>query len=314
MITTIVAQMKREFWEQRVSFLWAPLIFILLVEALSILVMVHPHNIHFPNNAPLALDMMTVESYSSFDPATGKTRLDFNTPDALALLAGLHQAVAWGIFALMFAVAIATYVHSTLFADRKSREILFWRSMPVSETLNVMAKLLMVCLVVPLLILLCNLLSFALFMITALFMGQDFSQWWPALKMGLLSFKIAGSSFVVMLLILPFICWGLFASAFAKRSPVTISIAIPAGLWLADVFLQKYAEISLCVKALLGGYWQFASAAFGKLWGAGGSEDFRILDINLAAGVDLKISSIAIIISVLLVAATIWLRNNRYEI
>jgi ABC-2 type transport system permease protein len=213
----------------------------------------------------------------------------------------------------MFAVAIATYVHSTLFADRKSREILFWRSMPVSETLNVMAKLLMVCLVVPLLILLCNLLSFALFMITALFMGQDFSQWWPALKMGLLSFKIVGSTFVVMLLILPFICWGLFASAFAKRSPVTISIAIPAGLWLADVFLQKYADISLGVKALLGGYWQVASTSFGKLWGAKG-EGAGILDINLAAGVDLKISSIAIIISVLLVAATIWLRNNRYEI
>ncbi|WP_331351180.1 hypothetical protein [Cellvibrio sp. UBA7671] len=311
MIATIAAQMKREFWEQRVSFLWAPLIFIFLVEALSIGVMVSPQNLHFPENVPITLDTLTVKSYSSLDPATGKIHLDFNTPDALALIACLHQIVAWGIFALMFAAAIANYVHSTLIADRKSREILFWRSMPVSETTNVMAKLLMVCLVVPLLILLCNLLSFALFMITALFMGQDFSQWWPALKMGVLSFKILGSSFVVVLLILPFICWGLFASAFAKRSPVTISIAIPAGLWLADVLLQKYAEISLGVKALLGGYWQFASTSFRKLWG---SEGYRILDINLASAVDPKISSIAIIISVLLVAATIWLRNNRYEI
>jgi ABC-2 type transport system permease protein len=311
MIATIAAQMKREFWEQRVSFLWAPLIFILLVEALSILVMVSPHNIHFPENMPITLDTLTVKSYSSLDPATGKIHLDFNTPDALALIACLHQAVAWGIFALMFAAAIATYVHSTLFADRKSREILFWRSMPVSETINVMAKLLMVCLVVPLLILLCNLLSFTLFMITALFMGQDFSQWWPALKMGVLSFKILGSSFVVVLLILPFICWGLFASAFAKRSPVTISIAIPAGIWLADVLLQKYLEISVGVKALLDGYWQFASTSYSKLWG---SQGYRLLDINLASAVDLKISSIAIIISVLLVTATIWLRNNRYEI
>jgi hypothetical protein len=169
----------------------------------------------------------------------------------------------------------------------------------------------MVCLVVPLLILLCNLLSFTLFMITALFMGQDFSQWWPALKMGVLSFKILGSSFVVVLLILPFICWGLFASAFAKRSPVTISIAIPAGIWLADVLLQKYLEISVGVKALLDGYWQFASTSYSKLWG---SQGYRLLDINLASAVDLKISSIAIIISVLLVTATIWLRNNRYEI
>jgi len=311
MLTTIVVQMKREFWEHRVSFLWAPLIFILLVEALSIGVMVNPHNIHFPENMPLTLDTLTVESYSSFDPAAGKAHLDFNTPDALALIACLHQAVAWGIFALMFAAAIAIYVHSTLFADRKSREILFWRSMPVSENLNVVAKLLMVCVVVPLLILVCNLLSFGLFLITALLMGQDFSQWWPALQMGALSFKILGISFVVMLLILPFICWGLFSSAFAMRSPVAISIALPLGVWITDMSAQKYLDINVGFNDVLQSYWQFASASFRKLWG---SEGYRILDINLASAVDLKISSIAIIISVFLVAATIWLRNNRYEI
>jgi ABC-2 type transport system permease protein len=291
MLTTIVVQMKREFWEQRVSFLWVPLIFILLVEALSIGVMVNPHNIHVP--------------------AAGKAYLDFNTPDALALIACMHQAVAWGIFALMFAAVIAIYVHSTLFDDRKSREILFWRSMPVSENLNVVAKLLMVCVVVPLLILVCNLLSFGLFLITALLMGQDFSQWWPALQMGALSFKILGISFVVMLLILPFICWGLFSSAFAMRSPVAISIALPLGVWITDVSAQKYLDINVGFKDVLQSYWQFASASFSKLWG---SEGYRILDINLASAVDLKISSIAIIISVLLVATTIWLRNNRYEI
>jgi ABC-2 type transport system permease protein len=311
MLTTIVVQMKREFWEQRVSFLWVPLIFILLVEALSIGVMVNPHNIHVPENMPLTLDMLTVESYSSFDPAAGKAYLDFNTPDALALIACMHQAVAWGIFALMFAAVIAIYVHSTLFDDRKSREILFWRSMPVSENLNVVAKLLMVCVVVPLLILVCNLLSFGLFLITALLMGQDFSQWWPALQMGALSFKILGISFVVMLLILPFICWGLFSSAFAMRSPVAISIALPLGVWITDVSAQKYLDINVGFKDVLQSYWQFASASFSKLWG---SEGYRILDINLASAVDLKISSIAIIISVLLVATTIWLRNNRYEI
>jgi len=311
MLATILVQMKREFWEQRVSFLWAPLIFILLVEALSIGIMANPHNIRVPENIPLTLDTLTVESYSSLDPATGKAQLDFNTPDALTLIACVHQAVAWSIFALMFAAVIAIYVHSTLFADRKSREILFWRSMPVSENLNVVAKLLMACVVVPLLILVCNLLSFGLFLITALLMGQDFSQWWPALQMGALSFKILGISFVVMLLILPFICWGLFSSAFAKRSPAAISIALPLGVWITDVSAQKYLDINIGLKDVLQSYWQFAYISFGKLWG---SQGYKVLDINLASAVDLKISAIAIIISVLLVAATIWLRNNRYEI
>lgn len=311
MLTTIMVQMRREFWEQRVSFLWAPLIFILLVEALSIWIMTNPQNINFPENTPITFDTVTLESYSVFDSAAGKSYLDFTKPDALTLIAGVHQAVAWGIFTLMFAAVIAIYVHNTLFVDRKSREILFWRSMPVSEAINVVAKLLMVCVVVPLLILLCNVLSFTLFLITALLMGQDFSQWWPALQMGALSFKILGSSFVVMLLILPFICWGLFSSAFAKRSPVAISIALPLGVWLTDVLAQKYLDINIGFNDVLQSYWQFASTSFSKLWGAKGTS---VLDINLASAFDLKISSIAIIISVLLVAATIWLRNNRYEI
>jgi len=311
MLTSIAVQMKREFWEQRVSFLWAPLIFILLVEALSIWIMVSPQNINFPEKIPITLDTLTVESYSTFNTVTGKETLDFNTPDALALIACVHQAVAWGVFAMMFAVAIAIYVHSTLFADRKSREILFWRSMPVSESLNVVAKLLMVCLVIPLLILVCNLLSFGLFLLAAVLLGQDFTQWWPALKMGVLSFKILGSSFVVMLLILPFICWGLFSSAFAKRSPVVISIAIPIGLWLADVLSQMYLDINVGYKDTLDSYWRFAYASFVKLWGAQGA---TVLDIDLASASDIKITSIAICISLLLIAATIWLRNNRYEI
>lgn len=311
MINKMVAQMKREFWEQRISFLWAPLIFILLVEALSIWVMVNPHNVRFPENVPITMDTLTVKSYATFNPATGVHHLDFSTPDALALFASIHQAVAWGIYALMFAVAIAIYVHSTLFADRKSREILFWRSMPVSETINIVAKLLMVCVVIPLLILACNLLSFGLLLLTAILMGQDVAQWWPALNTGWLSFKILGSSFVIMFLLLPLICWGLFSSAFAKRSPVTISIALPTGLWLADVLAQKYLDITLGFKSVLDSYWRFSLGSFSKLWGSQGD---TVLDINLASAIDLKITSIALLVSLLLVIATIWLRNNRYEI
>lgn len=288
-INNIVAQFKRELWENRVGFLWAPLVFSGLLIVVAMWVVVERVTFHDENNMQVVA----------------------GDPGAMAFMTLIYQVASCAVYLVSFAIVVAVYAHSTLFADRKSREILFWRSMPVSETMNVLVKLAMICFVVPVIIFLGSLVGGFIFSLFLALLNPSSSEFMLALKELYVSVELLASCFIVVMLMLPIITWSFFCSSFARRSPVTISLSIPLGLWLVDSIAQRYLEINLLFKDALRAYAQLTSTTAKKLMA---DSKTSLTEIDLMSGLDPATTSLALLFSVVMICAAIWLRNNRYEI
>jgi ABC-2 type transport system permease protein len=119
----LYTQIRREFWEHRA--LWI---------------------------APLAIAVALLLITAIF----GHIRLDFSDPPALdggnsaSPLFEIMQ-LAWAVpFYLAAVILLAAYLLDCLYAERRDRSILFWRSMPVSDQRTVLVKLLVGLVIAPL--------------------------------------------------------------------------------------------------------------------------------------------------------------------
>lgn len=288
-INNIVTQLKRELWENRMGFLWAPLVFSGLLFVVAMWVIIERITFHGENGIAVKA----------------------GDPGAMAFMVLIYQVASCAVYLVSFAVVVAVYAHSTLFVDRKSREILFWRSLPVSETMNVLTKLAMICIVAPLIIFVGSLVGGLLFAFFLTLLNPVSHEFVAALKELHVSVELLGSCFIVVMLILPLIAWSLFCSSFARRSPVTISLSVPLGLWLVDSIAQRYLEINFLFKDALRAYSQLTSTTVKKLMADSGTS---LIDIDFTSGLNPQVISFLLLFSVVMISAAIWLRNNRYEI
>lgn len=160
-------------------------------------------------------------------------------PEQLRVVAPmLLGGIGSGLFVIML-VYTSWYLLDCLYADRKDRSVLFWKSLPVTDTQTVLSKLAMALLVIPL-------VYFAVADVTAL--GASFvlsvrggsvftaALWHPVdwLELQVLALYAILTS---ALWYLPFSGWLLLMSAWAKRG-VT--------LWaLLGPLVAAYVEIKL---------------------------------------------------------------------
>lgn len=201
--------------------------------------------------------------------------------------------------AVIFFFCATSYLHRALFDDRKTREILFWRSMPVSETTNVLAKLFILYGFIPGTILILTLsvgtLSWAFTNIVSL--GSINSP----LAVITLCLKIYFKCLLVLFALSPIVCWSLCASALAKRSPFIVSTIIPIGVMVGDRYINWAVGVNLHVRDTIHAY-----------------GDFFLVFIRHAPNNWDAIPTASILgvvaASALLLAVTVWLRNNRFEI
>jgi ABC-2 type transport system permease protein len=212
---------------------------------------------------------------------------------------------------LVFSIVFASYSLRCLFDDRKNKDILFWRSMPVSETTNVLVKLAMVVVVAPVIMLVLNMLITLL----SIFVGFIFFGYFGARISFLLASIAHGQSLFIpfqiffellfsLFMLLPVIGFAFFVSALAKKAPFFI-FASPALLILADVLLNKFWGLNLGVIDLLQVYVSalvHVKSAF-------------ILQESFAIDSSMFLPFIVCIaLGALFLAGAIWLRNHRYEI
>jgi ABC-2 type transport system permease protein len=216
-----------------------------------------------------------------------------------------------GMLYLIFSIVLGAYALRSLFDDRKNKDILFWRSMPVSETTNVLIKLGMLLLVAPLIMLALNLLTIVLTFVLGLIFfvakGVAFSHLMSSVLTGgafIIPFQIFYELVFSLLMSMPIIGFAFLASAFAKKTPF-FTFASPAILILADKILGSKFGINIGVIDLLSIY---AKALV------------NVQDAFLLQHVFVFTSSMifpllaCLVTGALFIAGAIWLRNNRYEI
>jgi ABC-2 type transport system permease protein len=148
-----------------------------------------------------------------------------------------------GGLAMLIAMVVSIfYTLDALYGERRDRTILFWKSMPVSDTTTVLAKA-----TVPILIL--PLLAFAIVFVMQVIMvvmtviglaisGQDVAAFWQHLAFFRMSWLLLYH--MVMghaLWYAPLYAWLLLISAWARRTPIIWAFAPPIAL----CYLEKVA-------------------------------------------------------------------------
>ena len=148
----------------------------------------------------------------------------------------------------LFALAILTifYTLDSLYAERKDKSILFWRSLPVTDAETVLSKLVMAVVVIPL-------VTVAAIIVTHL-ANLLISSIWIGIKGGDAIKLIWGSAslfdnWIAALIVTlasavwmsPFVGWFLLVSAYAKRSPFLLAVMPLAIIPLIEWILFRSA-------------------------------------------------------------------------
>ena len=193
--STLAMLVRREFWEHRA--LWI---------------------------APLVVAALMVVSAFVASVKYSLTHADMHHDgsEGMTMFSVMQSAVSMPL-ALVTLIVLSFYLLDCLYAERKDRSILFWKSLPVSDNLTVLSKLLVALLVVPLgvfaLGLLVSLSFVGIWELNAAFgrlppiPGWDTLAWLKG-EMALLACVMVG-----VLWYAPFAAYLLVVSAWARRSP-----------------------------------------------------------------------------------------------
>ena len=144
-----------------------------------------------------------------------------------AALAGFFVGTSW-LFMLALLILTIFYTLDCLYAERKDKSILFWRSLPITDAETVVSKLITALVVLPLVtvvvMIATNLVNLVITSIWVSLRGGDAGHLiWssvPLLDNWIAALIVTLASAIWMS---PFVGWFLFVSAFTKRSPLLMA-------------------------------------------------------------------------------------------
>jgi len=239
--------LKREYWENRGGFLYAPLIAGLISLVMSTIgIAFGLFALHrAARDGGLHIDGEDV-NINGLDLAL-LTR-DISAKDLADLGNGLDLTLvlssAWPFLVLAFVVFF--YCLGALYDDRRDRSILFWKSLPLSDTQTVLAKAISALVIAPLIAVAAaavTMLGFlAIISVVALAHGGDPMTliWGPASPLSIILGYIARLP-VYLLWALPTVGWLLMCSAWAKSKPFLWAVMLPlfAGIVVSSTNLMS---------------------------------------------------------------------------
>lgn len=221
---TLYWLVKREFWEHRGGFFWAPIItggIFLLMTVLSII-----------TGETLKHRMASFQVGNM----TGNWSIDHADPDTLkhfGMALDVTMCVAALIILAVTAIVIFFYCLGSLYDDRKDKSILFWQSLPISNWKTVLSKIVSAILIAPAIAAVLGVISGIVLIIfaagIAAFHGLNM---WGALSTAHpveLILNIVGLIPLYALCALPTVGWLMLCSAWARSKPFLWALLIPLG-------------------------------------------------------------------------------------
>ncbi|MFA5590805.1 MAG: ABC transporter permease [Lysobacteraceae bacterium] len=309
--------LRREFWENRGGFFWAPVIAGIVICVLSLLGAI-AGTLHISN-------------------LKGEFRLETSADEYVDQLGfigdgGLLSGV--GIVGLVLGFVVFFYCLGALYDDRRDRSILFWKSMPVSDWLTVLSKLAWALVLGPTLAILIGLVIGAcLMLISALTMSMIGAPaaWLMIWQSHPIQVTLNALSVVPIYAAwsLPTVGWLMLCSAFARSKPFLWAVLVPILSATLLSWMGALPGISmphgtiwyvLGYRGLLSiapGTWYIDSTLVGRLAASAQNIDspadvMNIIDLSrgwhIFAGADVWIGMAA---GAAMIAAAIWLRKRR---
>ncbi|MEH6559259.1 MAG: hypothetical protein V7459_15265 [Oceanicoccus sp.] len=302
---------KREFWEHRSAFVITPIVMMTLLITVMLLGLIFMGSINeFSYEKIIHTQNDDAERHINiqFDDDVTVVSDDDNT--LISRYIGNQKTIDDGLYAIhsIFIVTaffiVLFYLLGTLYNDRKDRSILFWKSMPVSELQTITAKLIVGLIAVPLAFTFASWAIQLFYSIAAMIFATnlDHDPWlaiWPYLNLPRAFATQFGLIFIVAIWVLPISAWLLTASAFAKRSPFLVAtIPIVTLVMIEGLIFETRYFINWVGN-------NFALDGLSTLTGQSFDIDVSTYFSNVAFG---------LVITLVLLTITVWLRNNRFEI
>ncbi|MDQ3288718.1 MAG: hypothetical protein M3Q42_10760 [Pseudomonadota bacterium] len=223
--------LKREFWEHKGGFLWAPLIaggVSLLMTLMAIIVGLVAAR-RAADAGELQIDGVNVNGLDlgQLTSAMGPEEMAqfARGIDLTLFLSGL-----WPFIVLAFVAFF--YCIGALYDERKDRSVLFWKSLPLSDTQTVLSKVASVAVVAPVLAVIAaiaTMFGFVLMIsiVVLLYGGNPVTLiWGPANPLNAVASMLAWVP-VYALWALPTIGWLLFCSVWARSKPFLWALMVP---------------------------------------------------------------------------------------
>ncbi len=184
-------------------------------------------------------------------------RIDFHVavPAQQQRMIGPTVLLAYGFtFFAVMSIYSSWYLMECLYADRKDRSVLFWKSLPISDTATVLAKLFTGVVAIPLVYFLAAdlstlLMAFIVSMRAHAYLGSVL--WQPELwlQLHVLWLYVIATTAIWFL---PFTGWLMLVSAWAKRAVILWLVLPPLALYAAEqwffgshIFASQLAERAL---------------------------------------------------------------------
>ena len=233
--------LKREFWENRGGFVWAPVITAAIYLFFNLVGLVL-----------VAVGLRRAETTGDFNLGHGMAELA--DPARAGEVSRVLEMVFLGLGAplyLVVAVVVFFYCLGSLYDDRKDRSILFWKSLPVSDAQTVLSKVVMALFVAPAIATVAAIAtSFLLLAIMSAFIaahGANPMYLWDVGAIARAVFNQVAALPVYALWALPTVGWLMLCSAFFRRVPFIWATLIPvlAGIMVWILGLGAIIERSV---------------------------------------------------------------------
>ena len=180
------------------------------------------------------LIMLVISGLIKLSLAVGNLSINVNVPDFLNLDSSVDSAIdgllvqsMWLVNGLITFVMIAVsafYALSCLYAERQDQSVLFWRSLPISDAMTVVSKLVIAILVIPLMIIVSHIV------VSIVFLGAQSIEY---LQQSI-PISVISTVKIVAWLLLPLVAWCIFCSGVTKKGPFLLAFVAPIVLVTID--------------------------------------------------------------------------------
>lgn len=307
---------KREFWEHRGGFLMAPMItggIFLLLNLMGIItgeVMGAQHGVsmNFGGNNLQAM----AESLDQKSLAMVGTGLD------------LMMYSPAMIISIVMGFVVFFYALGALYDDRKDRSLLFWKSLPISDTATVLSKLVAATVLAPVIAAvigtITGILMLLMFAITLSFHSVGV---WHLLTLShpfQVIANLIGTIPLYVLWALPTVGWLMLCSAWARSKPFLWAVVIPIGVAIGIAWFALIGSFNINHNYLRDALGRLLLSVFPGGWFTqvshlGGHDASQIMqNVNLGNMYSVLASPnvwIGVIGGAVMLAGAIWLRRWR---
>ena len=330
MISSFVTLLRREMWEQH-SLRWMPLLLLLFVFLANLAVMYAAGgNDGFITIETHGRDVSPAEIMDGYKQL-GTERAESTQSEAWVksrtIVKGVLYALAM-IINTVLQVMMIFYLLDSLYGERKDYSILFWKSLPLSDTMIVLSKLAVAAILIPVIslvtIMLAQVMTLALQSYTVADMTGSASWLWQ--QAGLVDFWQAHLILLAeqSIWLFPVMGWLLLCSVWSRRSPFIPAIIIPLLLIFVDSGFRLDTNISeiLLERGPLGLFSNVGIDGLKELQSHGSisvnadATDWwqAIVEHGFAGFVDFLTRTkvwLGFIIGLVMVGLTIWLRRRQ---